>query len=130
MSDMMFREPNQVKWQGVRPGHNGKQVYWNTSTFAIGELVIVPASATLRRFITYYDMMLNPTGICIAQLRVYTDGDVLVWTFGHIRNIVNGTSGDKTGTFNPPFELPIGWYIVTSLSTGVSLETAILGWEE
>ena len=26
MSDMHFREPNQVKWQGSRPGHNGVQV--------------------------------------------------------------------------------------------------------
>jgi len=26
MSLMDFREPNQVKWVGVRPGHNGEQV--------------------------------------------------------------------------------------------------------
>ena len=26
MSDMHFREPNQVKWMGTRPGHNGVQV--------------------------------------------------------------------------------------------------------
>ena len=130
MSDMYFREPNQVKWIGSRPGHNGVQVYYDHNTSVIGELLLVPASVTLRRYLTYYDVTLNEAVASWAQLRVYNGLDVLQWSFASIRNGVNAGTGAKVGCFNPPFELPVGWYIVTYLSAIVTFEASILGWEE
>ena len=42
------REPNQVKWIGVRPGHNGEQIIeFNTATNATVIIYTVPADKIL-----------------------------------------------------------------------------------
>ena len=49
MALMEFREPNQVKWLGSRPGHNGTQVLEHGSQTGVGTSVVytVPAGVTL-----------------------------------------------------------------------------------
>jgi len=47
MALMKFREPNQVKWVGVRPGHNGTQIIRSQGADnATVELYLVPVGQT------------------------------------------------------------------------------------
>ena len=48
MSPMAFREPNEVLWRGVRPGHRGEQVAkYNSATNATVILHTVTTGKTL-----------------------------------------------------------------------------------
>ena len=53
-----FREPNQVKWIGVRPGHNGVQVFEEAYTNANLEFYAVPAD----KLFLLFDWHLGVTG--------------------------------------------------------------------
>jgi len=47
MALMEFREPNQVKWVGSRPGHNGTQILsYESATNGTGVIYTVPAGYT------------------------------------------------------------------------------------
>ena len=44
MALMTFREPNQVKWVGSRPGHNGTQIFgYALATNAVATCYFAPA---------------------------------------------------------------------------------------
>ena len=54
----VFREPNQVKWIGVRPGHNGVEVFEEFYGNAAAEFYEVP----LAKLLFLFDWHLGLTG--------------------------------------------------------------------
>jgi len=130
MALMRFREPNQVKWVGTRPGHNGTQIskhdYASNNTIAI---YTVPAgkvcylcsvgmyhavNVTERGYLAIYDAV--PVVDIILQMQHY---------------IVNVTHPSCFSSFWPPLEIPSGYAIkVVSDAAGGGIYAAIHGWVE
>jgi len=53
MALMKFREPNQVKWQGCRPGHNGTFESHQSFQNAVGNKTIYTVAVGKHLFITH-----------------------------------------------------------------------------
>ena len=107
----VFREPNQVKWIGVRPGHNGEQVLEGFIAGAINFTAIYTVPAN-KMFMMTYAALSNTLNIGgNAYLCIYDDTPA-IWRvlFGRL-NIVNVPGRGCIATFNPPIELPEGYSV-------------------
>jgi len=130
MALMKHRESNQVKWVGVRPGHNGIQVAKHASaTNAIAIIHTVSAGKTL--FINSYAVSVDDIASGNAFFFVRDTGDVVKYNLLFARVVANGGGITVTGCFPKPLEVPAG-YDVCIQSTVPSLTTwgFIHGWEE
>ena len=130
MSDMMFREPNQVKWQGSRPGHNGTQVLEGAIIGAINFTILYTVPVGTRFFMTYAGLSnyLNIGGN--RHLCIYDAGGV-IWRvlFGSM-NVVNVPSSPVTATFNPPIELAAAFSIRVYQQALMGTIASVHGWVE
>ena len=130
MSDIHFREPNQVKWQGSRPGHNGTQVLVSlqSAVTPLDLMYTVPAGQTL--FLTYAAGFPNVNAANLIKLQIYTDGAVLWYQIAGAYSFAAQAMTGFTCTFNPPIEVPSG-YTIQKYSSGANICTAsIHGWVE
>ena len=130
MSDMHFREPNQVKWQGSRPGHNGTQVSeTGTANTATVDLYTVPAG-----------LVFHFCGWVFLSWGVgFGDGAHLwIWTTVALdrREINRGVHAANDGftvvkSYWPPLEVPTG-AIIRLISDNVNSVcfASIHGWVE
>ena len=70
----VHREPNQVKWVGVRPGHNGEQVLKEFYAAATAEFYEVPADKLLLLFDWHLGVSGTAAGDSFIEIR--DDGNV------------------------------------------------------
>jgi len=130
MALMAFREPNQVKWWGIRPAHRGTQVAKSAS--AINATVIihtVTAGKTL--FLCSASLSLQ-SGVGGGNIFVRNGADV--WQFALLAAQIftaAATSQGSSITFWPPLEIAAGWDLCTiSGAAACSASGFIFGWEE
>jgi len=130
MALMKFREPNQVKWVGVRPGHNGTQIIRSQGADnATVELYLVPVGQT------FY--------LCSASLgyRLVVDGYVKLFIndlvpaqwFLCFEDVLLALSPAQTVTdsYWPPIEVPAGYtFYIQSAGAGLQAWGQIHGWVE
>jgi len=130
MALMKFREPNQVKWQGVRPAHNGTQVLDRASaTNGTTTIYTVPAGNVFYLCyvsLGYYAMAAGTVQIVIrdstAALRAMLYSDLLTGGFDGI---------GKASNFWPPVELDALWTVkISSSAPGLSVHGTVFGWVE
>ena len=120
----VHREPNQVKWIGVRPGHNGEQVFGYASCLnVLTEVYAVPVD----KLLLLYDYAINLFGT------VAGGGSLAVWTAvpALAYNLWDGTSGVSIGLnvnhrFDPPAEIPAGYTIEAITSAGTMRIRAVI----
>ena len=130
MSDMHFREPNQVKWMGSRPGHNGVQVLENLEAAVAGHTTIytVPVGSTL--FLAYVHISSQSNSAAIRGISIYTGGGVLHrWLAGSYDLATYFLQGINEH-FWPPIEVPAGYTIRAYSSGAVVYLATIHGWAE
>ena len=124
----VFREPNQVKWVGVRPGHNGEQILEGIIVGAINFTAIYTVPADKMFFMTYAALsnILNIGGN--AYLCIYDDTPA-IWRvlFGFL-NILNVPAPGPVATFNPPIELAAGYSIRVYQSALIGAIASVHGW--
>ena len=130
MSDMHFREPNQVKWSGVRPAHNGVQVLESgMANNATVILYTVPATEILYlcgfTFVSWTTIFSSD-----GYLQIYDDG-ALLW-----RELAQGAAGINQAMsmahgYWPPIEVRADYTInlVSTAATTVCF-ACINGWAE
>ena len=100
------REPNKVKWVGVRPGHNGEQIH--KSGRANNDTVIlytVPADKILLLFnwgISTFWTALNT----YVSLGIYDAVPAIETTLVDILMQVIGDTYDREASYDMPIELP------------------------
>ena len=130
MSDMHFREPNQVKWQGSRPGHNGTQVHLSQECVAIvpTSFYTVPAGKTL--FITYAFMAVANPIASSNFLAIYTAVPALYRFIFKGYNAINTAGAACIANFWPPIEVPAGFHLYYSQTFNCLLSYVIHGWVE
>ena len=130
MSDMHFREPNQVKWMGTRPGHNGEQVIENnTANNATAIVYTVPAGKTL--FLTTAVLAGFGTAASINNFGSIYDSTPAQWReIGRLPVFANGGTA-YAASFNPPLEVPTGYTVrITSGVASCWAYLTIHGWVE
>jgi len=104
MALMNFREPNQVKWVGVRPAHNGEQI--NIGNFVVNgavTLYTVPAGKILLLIEISASKWTNYVGSIFVEAR--TAASVWIRSFCMMEI---GNANDvamRAENFVPPFEL-------------------------
>ena len=110
MAVMGFREPNRARWVGVRPAHDGAEVYNKAdATNATVVVYTVPAGKVL-----------HLTSLHVCSRATLAAGEVIVdirnaahviqvSPFDHYYAAVGQMSDDIS--FWPPMELPAGWEI-------------------
>jgi len=132
MALMKFREPNQVRWVGSRPGHDGTQVYGYNAQNGVGNAIVyvVPADSTL--FITYMfsTSRVGVAAACDGGLQIYTDGFVF-WRvlMPHLYDLAGHQL--YCVSLDQPIEVPTG-YSIRVISSNAALDVAggIWGWIE
>jgi len=130
MALMKFREPNQVRWQGVRPGHDGTQIQARNE--ADNATVLIYTVTALKTLYLCTAGLSTYTAVGGGSfLRIRTDGDVFWLDLLSFYQGVNLSSVNPVITFWPPLEVPAGYYIeVRSSSVGHKVQGYIFGWEE
>jgi len=130
MAAMAFREPNQVRWVGTRPGHNGSQVAASGSANnATAVVYTVTAGKTLH--ITHWTCEGNASatgGVC--QLEIENAAGVqqyIILKMGF--NAVGQMLG--VGNLAYPLEVPAGYKVaVVSSAATMTVNAFVHGWEE
>ena len=130
MALMEFREPNQAKWQGSRPGHNGVQVFEGIHTIALGWVLIytVPVGQTL--YLTHAAINGAFNGSATLYLGVYDTTPVIVqYLFGAYKQM-NFSSSFCNANYWPPIEIPAGYTIQAAQSGNIGMTVTLHGWAE
>lgn len=130
MAYMKFREGNRARWVGVRPGHDGEQV-WDGAGFDNATVTVYTVPAGKRFFFTGYSFEYSTVGVnqwCSMTLR--DPGGVFVRYlqryFGQ-----TSTSFGVTQSFWPPLEIDAGYYIdASSSAASVYVTCDVHGWIE
>ena len=122
----VHREPNMVKWVGIRPGHNGEQVIEFASGANVQTTVyLVPAT---KLFLWYgWRLTIRGAAISTGQLEIWSAVPALKHTIIHIYTQANVaySAGDR---FDPPLELSAGESIrMITLAAGVVMNVGIDG---
>ncbi len=130
MGFMKFREANQVKWVGTRPGHNGEAAYATIgNSNGLNILYTVPVGKTL--FLTW--SMLGCLTIANGYMYMeWTDAGGARQLFIHViaGNIAGGVD-DTSDSFSPPFEIPAGHLIrVFNSDASMTIYASVYGWLE
>ena len=123
---IVHREPNQVKWVGVRPGHNGEQVVkWGDANNNLVVLYTVPADKLLLifgYFISYHGSVAG-----YGYLDVYTAVPA-IWKrlYGGAVNV--GEDFSATRDYSIPIEVPATYTVrVQSTVLGCYIDAGIDG---
>lgn len=129
MSMMSHREPNRVKWVGVRPGHDGIQVMKSASK-GNGTLILHTVTAGMIFYLTFFTFNLYATSTGhSAKLLVRDDEDVDQYNISTaavsaIRYVLQACN------INPPIEIPAGYDIcLVSNNAALTVYASIHGWE-
>ena len=130
MSAMKFREPNQVKWVGIRPAHNGTQILAKANADNGNTVVYtVPTGKTLYLVHIAVGIYTNVTGDWYVTIR---DSSAVELIYPHIGvNIANQPAEHAVATYWPPIEMSAGYDVmVHSGATGLKVWCSIIGWLE
>lgn len=130
MAIMKFREPNQVKWQGMRPGHNGTQIIGYKAIINNIADVYVATGVKVAE-ITYMGLSANSgANAGIATLQLWDDGPAYLNTLMIIQLPV--TSFEHLAVGLPyPVELLEDWSVrVYSGAALLDARGCVLGWAE
>jgi len=130
MALMKFREPNQAKWSGSRPAHNGTQIlkYVNADN-SVAKIHTANAGVTF--YLTHVGITYRALAVGRAELFIADDGDVTQATIFSIITTAAGWSIGQTAAFWPPVEMGAGWYVaIGSNAAGLTVRGFCHGWEE
>ena len=130
MSDMYFREPNQVKWMGSRPGHNGTQVleYSNSAVLNWVPIYTVPAGETF--YMTFMSFTWQLSVNDIWAVAIY-NAVPAVWRYICLgRGVLTAGSLGWHESFWPPIEIPDGYHIYRYQAVNIAPCLCIHGWVE
>ena len=130
MSAMSFREPNEVKWVGVRPAHKGTQkLIRKVGVTADIEVYSVPADTTFYMTSMFVNLK-APNGDERVTIRIRDTADNTIHIPLQINTAVAGQEV-VSRNFYPPVEVPSGYDIYIDVAgTAPTVNLALEGWEE
>lgn len=130
MAMMHFREPNQVKWVGVRPGHNGEQIIKQTNV-ANGTVVVYTVTVGKTLYLCTAELAYVAVGAARAELWVESGGGVYLAGLLMLVGQAAVVGDPHIITFWPPLEVPSQYVIkLRSWAAAPQVYGMIYGWEE
>lgn len=127
---MAFREGNQVKWVGTRPGHNGVQIL-ESGMIANGEAILYTVLAGQRFFWTWFSFSIHGNADGNGYLYIYDDGPAIWRTVVRAFNKLDVSANYSFSSMNPPIELLPEYSVrLVSDSLGTAVSCCIHGWAE
>ena len=130
MALMKHREPNQVKWMGSRPGHNGTQVWApGQATAAMQVVYTVPADLTL--YLTHASLNVNALATGNGSLEVWTAAPGYHSTLLSHFYLTGVEGGSENASYWPPIEIPTGYrFRLYATGAGLTIRALLHGWVE
>ena len=112
----VHREPNQVKWVGVRPGHNGEQVLIKVDFGVNTLLYTVPADKILLIF--SWQIGIGTAAAGNARLQLETAVPAVYYELGNCVNAAGSTSANSQQALWVPIEVPETYriYLTTNIA--------------
>ena len=130
MSDMHFREPNQVKWLGSRPGHNGTQVLAGVQTAVVGWTILYTVLAGETFFLTFASLGNFNNLSASLSMAIYDDGGVIDQYLGGYFTVAGQVGGGFVANFWPPIELAAAFSVRAHQLANCGMIAAVHGWAE
>jgi len=130
MALMSFREENHVKRVGVRPAHDGVQVWeYNEVTNGWVNIYIVPAGQTF--YLTWYSFEIITLAAGSALLTISTAVPVSVIFLAGCIVVAGANTPNTVCSLAFPIEVPEGYRIrLNSAAAGLRVRGSIHGWVE
>ena len=127
---MLHREPNRVKWVGVRPGHEGTQIVKANHT-GPGLAIIHTVTAGKTFFLTGVSCYSHAgAAIAIGSVAVRNGADVYQYALIGLGAPINNRVGAAISLW-PPIEIPAGWDVYVDCGgAGSDNSGTVFGWEE
>ena len=125
-----FREPNQVRWFGVRPAHRGTQVIKDGIVTSAATATIHTVAGTMFYLCGYSALCWGQTYSLPTFLEIY-DGVPAIW-----KTLLRGAQSANSAqwlskNYWPPLEIPTGYTIkVRCTLDDHGIHVCIDGWEE
>jgi len=130
MALMTFREPNEVRWVGTRPGHRGTQIR-KSETANNTAVILHTVSDGFKFYLCDVSIGFNDTILGVAVILVRNIADVTVFQLLTMRTEAGKLMPAVAAQYWPPIEIPEKWDIcVASYSVGLSTVGFCHGWEE
>ena len=130
MSDMHFREPNQVKWSGVRPAHNGTQIRVGEEIVALLWTPVYEVPAGETGMITHISLSHGINAAALFYIAIYDATPALEQIIYRGFHILNWPETKCNFNYWPPMELPTGYSIQFYQNVNTSMVAQINGWSE
>ena len=130
MALMGFREFNQARWVGIRPGHRGTQVLLDINV-APGTVEIIDGTQTTITYLTDWSLGMGRNVSAKTDMFITTNANVHVCTLAYIGTMTNHPSAVAIQALQYPIELPAGYKVkVTVVGVGSDVKGYLHGWEE
>jgi len=130
MALMTFREPNQVRWVGVRPAHRGTQIIKSQQDIGTAGVILHTVSDDVCFYLTQWSFSWYTAALGNARFLVRNAADVIQYyiSYGAVHANYNGR---VTGNFWPPLEISEKWDLwIECTGAGNFVSVEIHGWEE
>ena len=125
----VFREPNQVKWIGVRPGHNGVQIL-AFDDIANGAVALYTVGADKMGFITTVAISAGASLAAFGYIDYWNAVPATVGRFATLRGTGGPYDASAQVNFWPPLEMVEGFSIrLFSSLAGYTVFGMVHGWE-
>lgn len=127
---MTFKETNQVKWVGFRPGHNGSQIMIQAFT-ANSTNTVYTVPDNKKFFLTHIDITYTSTASGAMYIYILDDNNNPIYVPFFMYTIDGNSWGTEGKSYWPPIELPEDYYIKQfSNNAGVKFYASYHGWLE
>jgi len=130
MALMKFREPNQVKWRGVKPAHNGTQVLVAGDANNVENIFYtVPAGKIY--YLHGFSLQCTPNITAGSYLAVYNTTPALWLRLAYLDGFLGTQVPIFSSSFSYPLEIPsLYTFRIKSNVAGFWARTTIFGWLE
>jgi len=130
MALMGFREPNQVRWVGIRPGHRGTQILLDIDVGNNTQILIDGTQVTIT-YLTSWFMGLVRDGAYSGAMEITENDDTHVCWLGYIDTLALQIGRHITQDLTFPIEMPVGYKLkVVAAGAGSQVYGYVHGWEE
>jgi len=130
MALMTFREPNQVRWFGIRPGHRGTQVLLDVNVTNNTQVLIDGTQITITYLTDWFLGMVRNKDVG-NSMEITENDDTHICYLAVITSFTGSPSFAIAQALTYPIEIPAGYKLKVN-SVGVNATTFgyIHGWEE
>lgn len=130
MADVGYREPNQVKWYGWRPGIRGTHIIRAGRHQGLGDTDVYTISAGVTFFLTGFSYSINYSNVGSQGIIDIYDDAGLTWK--RLWSMKQDATGELIGSLGLffPIEVPAAYtFRVRSFASWVDMQACIWGWE-